>query len=231
MSNKVNISIPAPCHENWHTMTLVEKGKFCTSCQKNITDFTKSSDSQIIEAIHKDTNLCGRFLISQLDRTIEKTSLKRKNWLALATLTSLLSFGMQEIFAQGNPIKIEKTDKKFEFDQTKKKLSQESIITGTINDELGPLSSAQINVKGTNNYVISDFNGTFSIKASLGDILIVTYVGYKTHEEIISTKKEYIINLKSDIITEDQTIIVAGGICIRRTFFGRIFYKIGNLFR
>jgi hypothetical protein len=85
-----NIAVPKPCHENWQEMTVVEKGKFCNSCQKNVHDFTKASDKQIIDAFKIDKNLCGRFLNSQLERNILGN--KEKNGLWLATSSVILSF-------------------------------------------------------------------------------------------------------------------------------------------
>ena len=78
MATKIKINIPSPCHENWQAMTKVEKGRFCSSCQKKVHDFTNATDTQIIAAIDRNDNLCGRFLKSQLDRTIEKPNQKRK---------------------------------------------------------------------------------------------------------------------------------------------------------
>ena len=62
MSQKIKLSIPTPCHENWHTMSPIEKGKFCAVYQKTVQDFTHASDYEIYIAYQNDQNLCGRFL-------------------------------------------------------------------------------------------------------------------------------------------------------------------------
>jgi hypothetical protein len=71
---KYQISIPKPCHQNWNNMTVAEKGRFCTSCQKTVCDFTKSTDREILERTGSG-NTCGRFLSSQINR---EALLKRK---------------------------------------------------------------------------------------------------------------------------------------------------------
>ncbi|MEP7095663.1 MAG: hypothetical protein ABI793_16490, partial [Flavobacterium sp.] len=70
MVHKIKISIPEPCHENWLEMTPTEKGRFCGNCQKNVIDFTKSSDREILLAYNKTENICGQFKVSQLQREI-----------------------------------------------------------------------------------------------------------------------------------------------------------------
>lgn len=80
---KFQISIPTPCHEDWNAMKPEEKGRFCASCQKTVTDFTGMSDRRLAEYFKKpQENLCGRFHADQLNRTIEPPS-KRLPWLKL----------------------------------------------------------------------------------------------------------------------------------------------------
>lgn len=66
------LTIPTPCHENWHAMTVVEKGRHCKACDKVLTDFTGMSDQELLRFLdEKDTKLCGRFDRSQLDRVLQ----------------------------------------------------------------------------------------------------------------------------------------------------------------
>jgi hypothetical protein len=45
----MKVQLPAPCSQKWEGMTSInEKERFCTSCAKNIIDFTVQSDQQII---------------------------------------------------------------------------------------------------------------------------------------------------------------------------------------
>jgi hypothetical protein len=52
-------------------MTPVEKGKFCSSCQKTVIDFSMMSDREIAAFLKKPaTSTCGRFKADQLEREL-----------------------------------------------------------------------------------------------------------------------------------------------------------------
>jgi hypothetical protein len=82
MSNKISLTIPTPCHENWDNMTPVEKGRFCGSCQTQVVDFSNMTDLELVQFFKKPStgSVCGRFMTGQLHREIE-ISKKRTPWL------------------------------------------------------------------------------------------------------------------------------------------------------
>jgi hypothetical protein len=72
---KLTISIPQPCHEDWNSMTETEKGKLCSVCKKEVLDFTKLTDTELLTIIRINKyQLCGKFAESQLNRTIAEQS-------------------------------------------------------------------------------------------------------------------------------------------------------------
>ncbi len=224
MTNKINISIPQPCHENWEGMTAVDKGKFCASCQKKVHDFTKASDREIVTAFQQNQNLCGRFLTTQLDRDLVKPKEKSSIWLATtATVVSLIGIGTHEVLAQ-EPVKTEQTDNRMlgKFIITPK--SEEIVVSGIVKDETGPLPGANIFIKGSTTSTQTDIDGKFTIKAKKGDTLVITFVGYGSKDIIVN-------NTKEEIVVVELRGALTGLIEIKRTFFGRIFHSIGNWFR
>ncbi len=60
-------------------------------------------------------------------------------------------------------------------------------VTGKVLDEDGePLPGASIVVKGTSTGTTTDFDGNYSINASAGDVLVVSYIGFTTKEVAVN---------------------------------------------
>ncbi len=90
--------------------------------------------------------------------------------------------------------------------------AQEKTIKGivtSISDGL-PLPGVNVIVKGTANGVQTNFDGEYSIKANVGDILVFTFVGMKTTEKTIGKSTTINISLEEDA-SLDEVVIVAYG--------------------
>ena len=79
------------------------------------------------------------------------------------------------------------------------------IITG-INHE--PLFGASVSIKRTNTGTTTDTSGNFSIKAKKGDILSISYTGYKTKEIKLADQNFVAVSLSASINLDE--IIVTG---------------------
>lgn len=75
-----NVQIPNPCSENWEMMSLSEKGRFCSVCNKCVIDFTDKQPEEIKQIFieKKGDNICGRFYNHQLNNNETDTSEKIK---------------------------------------------------------------------------------------------------------------------------------------------------------
>lgn len=75
--------------------------------------------------------------------------------------------------------------------------AQQREITGKVLDETKQtLIGVSVKIKGTNTGMATSSNGSFSLKANVGDVLIVSYLGFQTKEVTISDKDNYIITLQ-----------------------------------
>jgi len=127
-------------------------------------------------------------------------------------------------------------------------------IYGTVLDEYTqPVPSVEISNKRSSNdpdtYVVTytDFDGNFSIGAVLGDTITFKLSGMISQEIVIKNHDKLNIKLKEPIVYEVwqpplmhlpkkeeinvaplKAATIAGK---KRTFFGRIFHSVGNIFR
>lgn len=84
-------------------------------------------------------------------------------------------------------------------------------LTGTIEDDLGPVTGASVVVKGTTNGTVTDMNGNFELSnVKKGDVIQISFVGYIT-QEVKYTGSPIKILLKEDTQTLDEVVVVGFG--------------------
>ena len=84
-------------------------------------------------------------------------------------------------------------------------------ITGTVSDSAGvPIPGATVLVTGTNNGVTTDFDGNYSIMASEGDVLSVSYVGYAAQSVSVGTSNNINVTLSLDNTLEEVVVTALG---------------------
>jgi tetratricopeptide (TPR) repeat protein len=88
-----------------------------------------------------------------------------------------------------------------------KTILNENFVTGSIFSSDGALLGATITVNGLENGVVTDANGEFSIKASKGDILVISYLGMRTKEIVLGESRRLEILLLNDETELDEVVI------------------------
>jgi hypothetical protein len=97
---------------------LPKKGGSAIPARKRYMIFTHFSNRQLIQKINSESNICGRFLASQLDKDLRVPKEKSSIWIAgVSGILSFLSLGNQEIYAQEN-VKTEQTEEKNNVEKT-----------------------------------------------------------------------------------------------------------------
>ena len=85
-------------------------------------------------------------------------------------------------------------------------------ISGVVTDDQGiPLPGATVMIKGTSSGVTTNFDGEYTIEAQEGDILQVSFVGFKTFEKKITGQTNYDIQLETDHASLDEVLVVGYG--------------------
>ena len=101
--------------------------------------------------------------------------------------------------------------------------AQEISVSGTIIDNKTnePLPGVSILIKGSNKGVSSEFDGTYSIRAKTGDILIFSYLGYNTKEIKVSSNK---IDVKLEESSEslDEIVLIGYGSSKKKDLTGSV---------
>jgi len=86
-------------------------------------------------------------------------------------------------------------------------------VSGTVydTDKSMPLTGATVVVEGTNVAVVTDQNGKFSVKASIGNVLLVQFMGYIDYRQKVGQSVNYEIILQPNQEQLDEVIVTALG--------------------
>jgi TonB-linked SusC/RagA family outer membrane protein len=92
-------------------------------------------------------------------------------------------------------------------------LAQQRTISGTVKGEnQAPLEGVTVGVKNTNRITQTDANGHFSIQASTGETLEITYVGYAAQEIKIGSGSVYPVTMGAAGTNMNEVVVTALGI-------------------
>ena len=87
--------------------------------------------------------------------------------------------------------------------------SQQVTITGNVADDSSlALPGATVIVEGTSNGVTTDFDGNYSITASVGDVLVFSYVGFET--KTVTVGRDTNINILLNTSNQLDEVVVTG---------------------
>ncbi|MGO4918310.1 carboxypeptidase-like regulatory domain-containing protein [Maribacter spongiicola] len=243
MKSTLTIDVKKPCKEKFTNFSKTEKGGFCQSCEKEVVDFTKLSDSEMISYITSTNKKnCGMFKPSQL-KTYETNTLQHMTNSMLHKGIAMMSFSLlalcatevkgQESASIEPPIEVVSTD--IMGDISYVEIFQEKhTVTGTIVDEANePLPGVNVVLKGTTVGTQTDFDGKFEFPQQLveNDILVLSFIGYKTKIYKVAANGNSIIDI--NITFDEYDMVMMGDIVIGGTYKSKrnIFQKIGDIFK
>lgn len=166
------LTIPTPCHKDWDKMSPTEQGRFCSSCQKQVIDFTQWSDKALHEFFSKpQSSVCGRLLNSQLNR---KVNIPYQPHSALYRLT--LAAGLVLLFAQ--PIVAQQKGKA---PLVKHQVYQNEDSNITITGKVSPISFIKGTVLDSNKNLMKDVQIALQLN---GEIILETQTSKDGHYSI-----------------------------------------------
>lgn len=243
MKNSFSISVKKPCSEKFEDFSPTAKGGFCSSCQKEVIDFTTMPETELVNYFNSTTETCGRFRTSQL-KTYETNAMIRTNTNFLSRRIGLMSFSLlslcavsnvqaQDIASLNTPIQTE-VNVSQKLKSTDGIIAEKHTVTGTVLDEENvPLAGVNVVLKGSTVGTTTDFDGKFEFPRTLktNDILVFSYIGYATKEYTVTASESETIDITiafDNIDVELMGDVVVGGIYKTKR---NIFQKFIGLFK
>ena len=90
--------------------------------------------------------------------------------------------------------------------------AQAQTVSGVVKDVAGEaIIGATVKVLGTNEAVITDFDGNFSVKAASNATLSISYVGYVTQQVKVAGKSNITVVLEEDNNTLNDVVVIGYG--------------------
>lgn len=97
-------------------------------------------------------------------------------------------------------------------------------VKGTITSESDglPLPGASVIIQGTSSGTTTDFDGHFQLEAKQGDVLVISYVGYKETKITMTDGISYEIALQEDIAELEAVVVTGYGVEKKKDITGAI---------
>src|SRR5690349_3815173 len=96
-------------------------------------------------------------------------------------------------------------------------IAQNRTITGKVTDQNGAaIEGASVVIKGTHTGTAAGANGSFTISAKTGDVLVISAVNYATQEITVGDESTLTVTLQQQVATINEVVVTALGIQRRR---------------
>lgn len=91
-------------------------------------------------------------------------------------------------------------------------VAQKRIVAGKITDVKGTgIPGVNVILKGTTNGTATDSDGTFSIEASEGDVLQISFIGFAPQEIAVANQTRIDVQMQEDVATLEEVVVVGYG--------------------
>ncbi|PJJ10659.1 TonB-linked SusC/RagA family outer membrane protein [Flavobacterium sp. 1] len=101
--------------------------------------------------------------------------------------------------------------------------AQNKTVKGTVKDASGiPVPGANVNIKNSKNGTSTDIDGSYSIDAPKGSILVFSFIGFKAEERTVGDAATYDVSLKEVDNTLNEVVVVGYGVRKKKDLTGSI---------
>ncbi|HTF30205.1 MAG TPA: carboxypeptidase-like regulatory domain-containing protein [Flavitalea sp.] len=238
----MKLIIPEPCSQKWNEMEPAFEGKFCSTCTKNVVDFTGFTDSQLAAYFKmRPNNVCGKLSVVQINRNLaspipyarsQSTLLLGLGFSALSITGCVPELGKVTIgeleiteYQTTNLPTSSKNSRNAEDNHT-----VDTVIKGIVKDTFGlSIVGATVTIHGSPIGVITDYEGRFKLNVPVEQNadtikLSIQHVGYI--EQLLSVHTPFSNELNVSLVRVNaisfELVGFVGGICIKPTRWQRI---------
>ena len=185
---------------------------FASEIYSQETSFSMNYENKTVKEVINEIENNSEFIFFYLDKSIDlnrKVSINVKDQ-KIDTILNLLFFGTENNYSiSDRQIIISRKETPV---NTETKQKDTRTISGTVRDNMGPVTGANIVIKGTTNGTISDLDGKFTLEnVPANAILQISYIGYLPQEITVGSQSSYNIMLKEDSQSLDEVVVVGYG--------------------
>jgi len=235
MKSTLSIAVKTPCTKKFSNFSKTDKGRFCSNCQKEVIDFTKASNEELIRHFNAASNkTCGVFRSSQLT-PYEINSLPMINNNVISKRIGMMTLSIlalcttqvngQETASLDTPIEIVSTETLGKIVVIKTD-QEHYFVKGIVLDEANePLPGVNVVLKGSAVGTQTDINGKFQFPQELevNDVLVLSYIGYETKTYQVAASESSTIDINITFDTYDVELMgeieIGGAYSSKRNIF------------
>ena len=239
MKNQYKVSLPQPCGEKWSDFKPTSTGGFCQLCQKNVVDFTKMTDQEVMDYLKENTKACGKFRSDQLKIYNPEPSShlvlpRLGKWIHAALVSGMLLITARSGQAMPSQFPVEQLAKHSAEHKTELNQLTHKVEGVVLDEDKNPLPGVNVLLRGSDVGTVTDIDGKFIFPQELqsGDVLVFSFIGLSTEYYEIKDKEPQHINitLKMDYDMMGE-VVVAGGYVAKPTGLRGLWWSFKNLFR
>lgn len=244
---QLRIAIPEPCTQTWEGMVPTEKGRYCSSCQKEVIDFRSWTADELQDWFLNHKAVCGLFLQEQV--VVDGMPMKPSRWnltKGLFVASCLALFTSSKVYSKQATVTVYEENKDSKSSFTAKDAVADTIVTisGRVKDFGDKIDLVNVKVRTYNGQsTVTNAYGKFTMRARVekGESIVLAfdYIGYRTKELVLTPGKTEELKIELGNLEEQRMLVLGGAVpvgvmrCVdvRPSFFRQIWNFIKSPFK